>query len=538
MAKKPRDQRAVIFVLGMHRSGTSALARGVGALGAGLGTRLKAPLPDDNEKGFWEDAELSAINDELLAALGCRWDSLSLIRACFDDGEKLRPFAEKAQRVLGERLAQSPLFAFKDPRTCLTLPFWQASVAALHADDAYVVALRSPASVALSLERRDGFAPFKSELLWFIHNAAALASTEGRRRVFVDFDDLMAEPRKQLARIANGLGDERLALERPDAQSYVHEFLEARLHHHRALPGDAPPERAGFPLASALYLELRAAGRKAVRGAKASPARRWREALRELQPIGEYLEAQDTLARLGKDYQAMCDELARVNGARAREARDAGGELAALYLRAEKAEAAGAQLRAEVERERAAFEQELAAAGRQSAEASTFAESLAARARQAETYAQSLKGDLDAMRASSAEAVKYAESLAAQVKSVESDRDAMRASHDAERAAWQREKGVFESEVVALRRQAAEAAKYAESLSVQAREATAYAESIRLELGGVRETYQTERASWSGSSAEAERYAASLVKRAEEAERYAKALEEELAKVRGPRLAS
>ncbi len=56
--------KTVVIVLGMHRSGTSAITRG---LGRGLFTR---------HTGFWEDEDCLAINNSLLAHLGATYDSL------------------------------------------------------------------------------------------------------------------------------------------------------------------------------------------------------------------------------------------------------------------------------------------------------------------------------------------------------------------------------------------------------------------------------------------------------------------------------
>ena len=47
----------IIAVLGMHRSGTSAVARGLKALGVDLGENLMPPVEGNNEKGFWEDRD-------------------------------------------------------------------------------------------------------------------------------------------------------------------------------------------------------------------------------------------------------------------------------------------------------------------------------------------------------------------------------------------------------------------------------------------------------------------------------------------------
>ena len=62
-------RKKIIVVLGMHRSGTSAITRGLQTLGVNLGSSL-IPPDDNNEKGFFEDIEINSFNNQLLSALG------------------------------------------------------------------------------------------------------------------------------------------------------------------------------------------------------------------------------------------------------------------------------------------------------------------------------------------------------------------------------------------------------------------------------------------------------------------------------------
>lgn len=62
----------LVVVLGMHRSGTSVLARGLQVLGVELGERLLPPAAD-NPRGFWEDLDVIGIDERVLAALSRDW---------------------------------------------------------------------------------------------------------------------------------------------------------------------------------------------------------------------------------------------------------------------------------------------------------------------------------------------------------------------------------------------------------------------------------------------------------------------------------
>ena len=69
----------IVVVLGMHRSGTSAVTRGLQVIGIELGDRLMMPVKGDNDKGFWEDVDLNALNIEMLHAIDSDWFHLTAI---------------------------------------------------------------------------------------------------------------------------------------------------------------------------------------------------------------------------------------------------------------------------------------------------------------------------------------------------------------------------------------------------------------------------------------------------------------------------
>ena len=64
-----------VFVLGMHRSGTSLLARLLNLLGCKLPKDLLG-ANESNPSGHWESLKAIEINDALLRALGRRWDDV------------------------------------------------------------------------------------------------------------------------------------------------------------------------------------------------------------------------------------------------------------------------------------------------------------------------------------------------------------------------------------------------------------------------------------------------------------------------------
>lgn len=246
------NKRAIV-VLGMHRSGTSALVRGIAALGVELGSRLMPPVPEQNARGFFEDVDFVALNDRLLHALGRSWHSLEPVAPEEWQLPALQPLAEEAAALLARRLDEHPLWGMKDPRLARLLPFWQPLLARLGVEERYVIALRNPLSVARSLAVRNGFAAGKAYLLWLGHMLPAVTDSGRRRRVVADYDLLLEQPERELERIAAALGLPMDDGARRGAAEYAEDFLSGRLRHSVFEPRIARDDPRLGPLAGRAY---------------------------------------------------------------------------------------------------------------------------------------------------------------------------------------------------------------------------------------------------------------------------------------------
>jgi len=116
--------KRIIVVLGMHRSGTSVIARSLQLLGVELGNSFM-PARSDNVKGFWEDKDIMELNLELLQFNGDNWHSLAPVTT-----EKIAnclntEFFGRALELLRGKTEQISIFGIKDPRMARLLFFWQ-----------------------------------------------------------------------------------------------------------------------------------------------------------------------------------------------------------------------------------------------------------------------------------------------------------------------------------------------------------------------------------------------------------------------------
>src|SRR5204863_10104268 len=134
------------------------------------------PVPPDNPDGFAESQLLTIYNRHLLRLLGGRWDGPPLMPS----GWATRPpVSLEWERGLEHfrKVYAGDRWVWKDPRTCLTMPFWDE---VLGRDHKIVLVFRDPRAVARSLGRRDQLSKAYSLALWERHCRAALASSTGR----------------------------------------------------------------------------------------------------------------------------------------------------------------------------------------------------------------------------------------------------------------------------------------------------------------------------------------------------------------------
>ena len=195
-----------VFVLGMHRSGTSALAGALSRLGINFATpddELHRSL--DNPNGFFERTSILNFSDTLLSAQQWAWDNVDLRPL---NTEKFPAHINEARSIVDGLSNDGPV-GIKDPRSCLLMPFWRRAL--LDRFEAVVIT-RDPAEVAWSLHVRDGL-PVSTGLALYIAYSAHLASgIQGLSSHVVRYENLVNPPSTELASIAQFLHDRGLPI--------------------------------------------------------------------------------------------------------------------------------------------------------------------------------------------------------------------------------------------------------------------------------------------------------------------------------------
>jgi len=219
----------------MHRSGTSAVARAINLLGVYLGEPevLMPPHQTDNPKGYWEHIGIVNLQERILSALGRTWHDIWPMPEGWWTYPQILPLREELLGVLRREFVGKPLWGWKDPRTCLTLPLWNEILREENIEIGYLIVIRNPLDVATSLWKRDNLSLNESLLLWQLHTLSTFVDTKGFKRVILQYDSLMESWGSSLKRIATSLeipcpADEGYLIEEMES------FLEPGLRHSKS----------------------------------------------------------------------------------------------------------------------------------------------------------------------------------------------------------------------------------------------------------------------------------------------------------------
>jgi hypothetical protein len=227
--------RTAYLVLGMHRSGTSAVTQVLALAGARLPQNVMAG-DEHNAKGYFEPWKIALLNDERLRAAGSAWDDVFAFPfRPLPPGDERR-WLNRAQTLFGEEYGDETWPLLKDPRVTVLAPFWRTVLDELEIAARCVIPVRHPLAVAGSLARRNGFSLEKSALLWSAYMLAAEAYTRDLPRAFVSYDGLLADWRGEVGRIEAAHGAPLPKLTDKAARE-IGRFLTPELRHNAADDG-------------------------------------------------------------------------------------------------------------------------------------------------------------------------------------------------------------------------------------------------------------------------------------------------------------
>lgn len=195
-----------VILVGAHKSGTSAFAGVLAALGVNLGDKLLGP-DNYNVFGHFEDTEFIQINEMILSKAGGTWHHpptrLQIRHAAAVLNKEIRALLSKKGR-------KRNLWGWKDPRTDLTLSVWVS----LLPEARLVVCRRNPEDTTKSLVNRDRDNPGYdctldyARLLTDYYNDeinSVLFSLPKDRYIEISYEDLLKNTSGTIRKIVNFL---------------------------------------------------------------------------------------------------------------------------------------------------------------------------------------------------------------------------------------------------------------------------------------------------------------------------------------------
>lgn len=203
-AAQPSARTAVI-VLGMHRSGTSALTGVLARVGCDL-PKTEMPTNDSNAKGFYESHEVYRVNNALLASTGSSWQDWQPLSPNWARSSRAEEFKDAIAQVFADEFGTSRFFALKDPRICRLFPFWEPVVREAGCEIVVIHTHRNPLEVAQSLQNRKKLPLTTGMMVWLRYVLDAEAASRNHPRSFTSFGRLMQNWKREIDQIETDLG--------------------------------------------------------------------------------------------------------------------------------------------------------------------------------------------------------------------------------------------------------------------------------------------------------------------------------------------
>lgn len=183
--------KQLIIVLGMHRSGTSMVAQVCQCMGAYLGEKNELMIAtENNPDGYFENTEISYIDDAILHLCGREWYDLERVELDYENPQ-IRKTAENLRNVIQKLFDKSDIIAIKDPRISLLLPLWEKLLEELRIKAHYVWVYRNPLEVMESLQKRDGYSEKHGLSLWVHYNFSILKFLKDKEYLLFNYKHVL-----------------------------------------------------------------------------------------------------------------------------------------------------------------------------------------------------------------------------------------------------------------------------------------------------------------------------------------------------------
>ncbi|GLQ05765.1 hypothetical protein GCM10007924_09860 [Sneathiella chinensis] len=183
-----------------------------------------AAANEQNPRGFFEDIEILNTHKQFYEDVAVH-PMLPLRETAFES-EAADKCKRKLKGIVERRFAETNggIWGFKDPRTNALLPAWRQVFTQKEVVPKYILALRDPASVAVSMGRQNKNGKAMAELVWLSRVSDALYHTGGNCFV-LHYEHLFTDKAEQIMSSLAGY----LGLQTDKAEAAVQKVIQTSL---------------------------------------------------------------------------------------------------------------------------------------------------------------------------------------------------------------------------------------------------------------------------------------------------------------------
>ena len=190
--------RRMTLVLGMHRSGTSALTGMLQHAGLSAPYDVLGASPN-NPLGYWESRSLVALTDQFLSRIDCTWSKLFLLPSRWLEGEQTSGWVADYLKGMANCFGGAGHIVLKDPRLCLLISALLPSFTSAGLTSDYLLIVRAPIEVIASLTAIHPVSVQDALCLWIASVLQSERLTRYVPRRIFTFQDLLHAPDAVLA---------------------------------------------------------------------------------------------------------------------------------------------------------------------------------------------------------------------------------------------------------------------------------------------------------------------------------------------------
>jgi len=233
-----------IVIIGMQRSGTSALSGALQKLGVYFGQQEMLYPPDaNNPKGFFEHRRATMLNLRCLEAFQMHPTSFDPLPPDWKEHPEAESLRSELKRFIKEEFSKGGLWGIKQPLTSLVLPLYNDVFEELGLSPQYVLCVRNPLESMNSESRLDFGEAYRVMASlgkmavgsWLRYTLGSFADATGHPLDVVGYENMLADPRSQLEAVVRRQPDWS-----PSAEQWESAVgsVQSGLRHNRSTPDD------------------------------------------------------------------------------------------------------------------------------------------------------------------------------------------------------------------------------------------------------------------------------------------------------------